>query len=137
PPFTPAFESFSSPGPATIAFNGTSRLPVAEVRKKPDIAAPDGGDTTFFFPGDNPDGNAFPNFFGTSAAAPHAAGVAALLLQKAGGPGSLSAAQIKSFMQTSAPARPMLPTGSPTAKGYNVFDGYGLIDAVAALARLP
>jgi hypothetical protein len=47
---------------------------------KPGITAPDGGDTSFFFArftnpatvgGGEPD--QFPNFFGTSASAPHAA----------------------------------------------------------------
>ncbi len=137
-PYTPKIESFTSPGPVTIAFDALgNRLAVPETRKKPDLAAPDGGDTTFFYPGSNPDGTAFPNFFGTSAAAPHAAGVAALLLQKAGGPGSLTPQQIKSILQTTAPARVLPNTAGSPVKGWNLYDGFGLIDAVAALAKIP
>jgi subtilisin family serine protease len=59
-------EPFSSQGAVSIFF------PSFESRSKPDVVAPDGGSTTV--PG-------FMPFFGTSAAAPHAAGVAALLLE--------------------------------------------------------
>ncbi|HEY4284553.1 MAG TPA: S8 family serine peptidase [Chthoniobacterales bacterium] len=100
PPFTPFIEDFSSPGPAVIYFDATGkRLTVPDQRMKPEIAAPDGVNTTFF--GDDYEGDGFPNFFGTSAAAPHAAAIGALLLQKAGGPASLSVAQLRDVLEQS------------------------------------
>jgi hypothetical protein len=100
PPYMPVIEDFTSAGPATIDFDAAgNRLAQSEIRQKPDIAAPDGGNNTFF--GFDFEEDGFPNFFGTSAAAPHAAGVAALLLQKAGGPASLTLAQLKNALQTS------------------------------------
>ncbi len=78
----PVLEPFSSAGPTPILFD-TSGNPINEIRQKPEIVAPDGTDTTFFPPppfGADVEPNSFPNFFGTSAAALHAAGVAALML---------------------------------------------------------
>ncbi len=51
------------------------------VRNKPDFVAPDGVSTTVNFGSINISGSPFPSFFGTSCAAPQAAGVAALLLE--------------------------------------------------------
>lgn len=69
-PFTVA--TFSSRGGTT-----TDGL----IRNKPDFTAPNGVNTTVSFGAPNIEDDEFPNFFGTSAAAPHAAAIAALVKQ--------------------------------------------------------
>lgn len=132
--FTPEYEGFSSQGPVTIYFNASGvRLTTPEQRKKPDFAAVDGVNTTSF-PGPDVgplsqtdyEADGFPNFFGTSAAAPHAAGIAALLLQKAGGPGTLSYQDIRSILQTTAPPRDADPAFSKALANSVTVSGNGV-----------
>ncbi len=140
-PFTPVFEDFTSQGPSTIYFDSTGKkLSSAQVRQKPDIAAPDGGNTTFF--GFDYEGDGLPNFFGTSAATPHAAGVAALMLSKAASHSeTLTQAQVRTFLQKS-PTSPhdldpfsCTATATATSGGKVIVTGVG--DDTNASSRDP
>ena len=97
-------ETFTSPGPAVYYFDKmNNRLSTPEVRLQPRIAAADGANTSFFAGSDSTsDGDTNRNFFGTSAAAPHAAGCAALVLQAKGGPLSVTPAQMSNLLQNTA-----------------------------------
>jgi len=84
---TPAFDDtpplvndFAAVAGVPVLFDEVgNQLAEPELRRKPELTGPDGVNTTFF--GNRAgDGDAFPNFFGTSAAAPHVAGLAALIL---------------------------------------------------------
>jgi len=116
-------EDFSSDGPRRIFYNadGTPITPGnllstgGLVRQKPDIAAADGVVTTFASTDLNP-------FFGTSAAAPHAAAIAALL--KSFKP-SLNATQIRTALTSTA-----LDIETP---GVDRDSGSGLVMASEAL----
>jgi Subtilase family len=141
---TPAqLEYFSAEGGAPILFDTTgTRLTTPVVRQKPDFVGPDGVNNTFIgftlasdgYPGGTLNTNNascqndtnYPNFFGTSAATPHAASIAALMLQA--NP-ALTPTQIYQALQNSA-----LPMATPAP---NYQSGYGFIQADAAFALLP
>jgi hypothetical protein len=96
-------EYFTSPGPATVYFDNTgNRLPTPEVRLQPGVAAGDGANNSFFGADDVGDLDTKPNFYGTSAASPHAAAIAALVLERNGGPGSVTPAQMTQLLHQSA-----------------------------------
>jgi subtilisin family serine protease len=121
-------EPFSSAGPTPILFDTAgNRLANPEIRLKPEIIAADGTNTTFFPPPfldpRDPEGDGFPNFFGTSAAAPHAAAVAALMLDAAP---DTSPSEIYRILETTA-----LDMESP---GFDFDSGFGLIQADRAVA---
>ncbi|MEO1299955.1 MAG: S8 family serine peptidase, partial [Cyanobacteria bacterium J06636_16] len=101
-----------------------NRLATPESRDNVDFVAPDGSNNTFFGTSDF-DNDGLPNFFGTSAAAPQAAAVAALMLEL---DPTLTPADIEQALETTA-----LDMATP---GYDRLTGTGLIQADAALTAI-
>ena len=108
-------ESFSSDGPRRMFFNGDGDpyTPAdfsgsgGVVRKKPDFVAADGVSTNTPF---------FEQFFGTSAAAPHAAAIGALLKQR----GISDPKQIRQLFESTS-----IDVEEP---GFDRKSGHGIID---------
>jgi subtilisin family serine protease len=121
-------ENFSSLGGNTILFDKNGNR-VNEVRMKPDFVAPDKANTSFFISGFDPDNDGFPNFPGTSAAAPHAAAVAALAIEaRSCFPIPISPDAMKTFFQFNT--RDMDDPATPDFDyGFDFRTGHGFIDA--------
>ncbi len=117
-------EAFSSDGPRRIFYetDGTAITPGnfsstgGSVLQKPDFTAADGVSTAT--PGFDP-------FFGTSASAPHAAAIAALVLDANLSPTPLTPAQVRNILVSGAI--------DIEAAGFDRDSGNGIIDAVAAV----
>ncbi|HEY0750980.1 MAG TPA: S8 family serine peptidase, partial [Chitinophagaceae bacterium] len=127
----PTVASFSSTGGTPVYFNGSPL-----VRAKPDITAPNGvntSSTVVMGPDNDGSGNSdgYPNFFGTSAAAPHAAAVGALVLEarKKFYAEDLTPSALKYFLFNTA--LPMQPDG--VVGGVNFKAGYGLVQTDMAI----
>jgi hypothetical protein len=134
---TPAFgrdttrlEPFSSAGGTPILFDENGNKISAVVRRKPEITGPDGVNTTFFIPRIDLEGDGFPNFFGTSASAPHAAAVAALMLEANK---SLQPGQVRGVLQATALDMDDPYTKGTFDEGFDFGTGYGLIRADRAV----
>ncbi len=128
-PVWPGVASFSSRGGTPTLDDGNFIT-----RNKPELVAPNGVNTTVNL-GGAPfnDGDAYPNFFGTSASAPHAAAVAGLLIQgqkKYNLQTTVSPTTIRNQLQTSAGKFSNL-SGNHTFEG-----GYGYIQADSAVAQI-
>ncbi|MBE9551999.1 MAG: S8 family serine peptidase, partial [Proteobacteria bacterium] len=120
----PVLEYFSSAGGVPILFdrNGLA-LSAAELREKPEIVGPDGTNTTFFYADSTRDTDNWPNFFGTSAAAPHVAAVAALMREA-----NPAATPTEIYAALESTATDMMSTG------FDWDSGYGFVSAPDAVA---
>jgi VCBS repeat-containing protein len=137
---TPAFgqtppraENFTSKGGTTLLFNEEGERYISPITRGVDFTAPDGSNTTFFFNDTSRDADSLPNFFGTSAAAPNAAALAALMMQH---DPTASLARIEKALADSAIDILTLRNNSNVGAGFDAHTGAGLIQASAAFAAL-
>ena len=121
PPYNvnpPTISSFSSVGGTIVE---------GSVRNKPEIVAAQGINTTVEFGSVDYEPDNFPNFFGTSAAAPHAAAAAALIIegQQKFIAHTITPAETRTLLENTA-----LDMNTP---GFDAVTGYGFVQPMAAM----
>lgn len=139
---SPILQSFSSAGGDTpILFDRNGELlSTPQFRQNPHIVGPDDVNTTFFLfsrEDIDSDNDGLPNFLGTSASAPHVAGVVALLLELNPNfqPQDILAILQASSIDMTLRNTDLTGTGQTSiVAGYDSDSGAGLVDANAALA---
>ncbi|MEF8797329.1 MAG: S8 family serine peptidase [Salinivenus sp.] len=134
-------EPFSSRGGIPILFDQNGdRLGSPQQRQKPEVTGTDGIDNTFFGQ-DLPDSffngvdaDPYPNFFGTSAAAPNVAAIAALIREANPGFGPSDVyAQLETNAEDVTRRQPR-DGGKPVpiAEGFDPWSGHGFVRAVGS-----
>lgn len=129
----PLLQSYSSAGGQPIVFDIVGdEISPPKVPQKPDIVAPDNVNNSFFGATDE-ENDGLPNIAGSSAATPHAGGVAALLLEANS---DLQPADVKAIFQKTALDILQRNDAGQTIIGQGVDpdSGYGLLNADAAVA---
>ena len=132
---------FSSKGGLQIRFDQNGdRLSTPESREKPDVTGTDFIDNTFFGTDiDIQDPDSFPNFSGTSAAAPNVAAIAALIRQARQGLGPESVYDRLESTAVDIRVRQQLQNGAiseeldPTGAGVDPWSGHGFVRADRAV----
>jgi len=136
----PYLEPFSALGGIPILFDQNGNETSEVVREKPDVTGTDGIDNTFFGSDissnflNGVDTDPHPNFFGTSAAAPNVAAVAALIRQARPG---LGPQDVYSRLETTAADVTQRINENNTlvsiASGWDPWSGHGFVQAEPAV----
>ena len=130
----PEITGFSSWGSTPILFDESGlRLSDPEFRQRPLFVAAQGGDTTFFGNGDF-ESDGLPNFTGTSAAAPNAGAIAALMREL--DRNLLPEAIYSILAETSVSIPSPVFDGPIEGSTFNYATGAGLLQAHEALAKV-